>query len=69
VLLRSRAVPIKQLIASARLPADEQQKIRDALVGLRDAKGGKEVLDSVGYRGFVVPNPEVEASTIAWLGL
>ena len=69
VMVRSRAVPIKQVIASTRLPADEQQKIRDALVNLRDAKGGREALDSVGYRGFVAPNPDVEAATIAWLGM
>ncbi len=69
VLTRSRSVPIKQVIVSTRLPADEQQKIRDALVNLRDAKGGREALESVGYRGFVAPNPEIEASAIAWLGL
>ncbi len=69
VLGRSRAVPIKQIIASTRLSSDEQQKIRDALVNLREAKGGRDALDSVGYRGFVIPNAEVEASTIAWLGL
>lgn len=69
VLVRSRAVPIKQVIASTRLPADEQQKIRDGLLNLRDAKGGREALDSVGYRGFVAPNAEVESATIAWLGL
>lgn len=69
VLVRSRSVPIKQLIVSTRLSADEQQKIRDALVNLREAKGGREALDSVGYRGFVAPNAEVEASAIAWLGL
>jgi phosphonate transport system substrate-binding protein len=65
VLYRSRPVPIKQIIVSAKLPADEQQKIRDALVGLRDPKA----LEIVGYKGFVAPNPEVESSTIAWLGL
>lgn len=65
VLYRSRPVPIKQIIVSTRLPADEQQKIRDALVNLRDPKA----LETLGYKGFVAPNPEVESSTIAWLGL
>lgn len=69
VLARSRAVPIKQIIVSAKMPADERQKIRDALIGMRDAKGGREVLDAVGYRGFVAPDADVEAATIAWLGL
>lgn len=65
VLYRSRTVPIKQFIVSTKMPADEQQRIRDALLTLRDAKA----LETVGYRGFVAPNPDVESSTIAWLGL
>lgn len=69
VLVKSRPVPIKQIIVSTKLPADEQQKIRDALLTLRDSKPGRDALEVVGYRGFVAPNPEVEAATIAWLGL
>jgi ABC-type phosphate/phosphonate transport system substrate-binding protein len=65
VLYRSRPVPIKQIIVSSKMPPDEQQKIRDALVNLRDPKA----LEIVGYKGFVAPNPEVESSAIAWLGL
>jgi ABC-type phosphate/phosphonate transport system substrate-binding protein len=65
VLYRSRPVPIKQFIVSTKMPADEQQRIRDALLGLRDPKA----LETVGYRGFVAPNSEFESSTIAWLGL
>ena len=41
------------------------QKIREALLTLRDPKA----LEVVGYKGFVAPNPDVESSTIAWLGL
>ena len=69
VLVRSRPVPIKQVIVSTRLSADEQQKIRDALLTLRDSKPGRDALEAVGYKGFVAPNTEVESSTIAWLGL
>lgn len=69
VLVRSQSVPIKQFIVSTKMPADEQQRIRDALVGLKDAKGGKDVLDAVGYKGFVATNPQVENAAIAWLGL
>jgi ABC-type phosphate/phosphonate transport system substrate-binding protein len=65
VLYRSRPVPIKQIIVSSRMSADEQQKIRDALLNLRDPKA----LEILGYKGFVPPNPEVESSAIAWLGL
>ena len=64
VLYRSRPVPIKQIVVSAKMSPDEQQKIRDALLNLRDPKA----LEIVGYKGFVPPNPEVESSTISWLG-
>jgi phosphonate transport system substrate-binding protein len=69
VLVRSKSVPIKQFIVSSKMSPDDQQRIRDALVGLKDAKGGREVLDTVGYKGFVATNPQVESATIAWLGL
>ena len=69
VLTRSRPVPIKQIIVSTKMPEDEQQKIRTALLTLRDSKPGRDALEAVGYKGFVAPNPELETSTIAWLGL
>ena len=69
VLLKSRTVPIKQFIVSSSMPAGDQQRIRAALLGLGEAKGGPAVLETVGYKGFVAPNPEVEAAVIAWLGL
>ena len=69
VLVKSRPVPIKQFIVSTKLPADDQQRIRDALLTLRDSKPGRDALETVGYRGFVAPNPELEAATIACLGL
>ena len=69
VLVKSRPVPIKQIIASTRMPADMQARIRQALLGMRDSKTGAPALEVVGYKGFVAPNPEVESATIAWLGL
>ena len=69
VLLQSRSVPIKQFLVSKAMPADEQDRIRAALLGMSQSKPGKDALDAVGYKGFVATNSEVEASTIAWLGL
>ena len=69
VLLKSRPVPIKQFIVSSKLPPAEAQKIKEALLGLKDAKGGPQALETVGYKGFVPPNPEIEQQVIAWLGL
>jgi phosphonate transport system substrate-binding protein len=69
VLTQSRGVPIKQFIASSRLPTYDQVRIQEALTGLASAKNGPSVLATVGYKGFVVPDPQVETATIAWLGL
>jgi len=69
VLTQSRSVPIKQIIASTRMPAEEQDQIRDALLGMSQTKAGREALDAVGYKGFVAPNRDVENAAIAWLGL
>ena len=69
VLVQSRPVPIKQVLVSSAMPADEQERIRAALLGMAQGKPGKEALDAIGYKGFVATSPEVEAATIAWLGL
>lgn len=69
VFLKSRSVPIKYLIVSTKLPADEQERIQRALVTLAQSDQGKQVLAAVGYRGFVTPDPAVDTSAIAWLGL
>jgi phosphonate transport system substrate-binding protein len=69
ILVQSRAVPIKQLLVSNAMPAEEQERIRTALLGIGQSKPGRDALDAIGYKGFVATNPEVEVSTIAWLGL
>ena len=69
VLVQSRAVPIKQVLVSSAMPAEEQERIRTALLGMAQSKPGKDALDAIGYKGFVATSPDVEASTIAWLGL
>jgi phosphonate transport system substrate-binding protein len=69
VLATSRPVPIKQIIVSTRMAAAEQERIREALLNLRESKAGREALDAVGYTGFVAPNAETESAAIAWLGL
>ncbi|MDQ6618188.1 MAG: phosphate/phosphite/phosphonate ABC transporter substrate-binding protein [Pseudomonadota bacterium] len=69
VLTQSRPVPIKQVIVSTRLSPAEQDRIREELLTLGDTKPGKNALAMLGYRGFAAPAPELEATTIAWLGL
>jgi len=69
VFARSRSVPIKQFIVANRLTPGERRALRDALVNIRDTKGGREALEATGYKGFVAPVPAVEGASIAWLGL
>lgn len=69
VLAQSRSIPIKQVLVSTRMPVEEQDRIRDALIAMSQSKAGHDALDSVGYKGFVAPDRELESATIAWLGL
>ncbi|HTR59442.1 MAG TPA: PhnD/SsuA/transferrin family substrate-binding protein [Casimicrobiaceae bacterium] len=69
ILVQSRPVPIKQFIASSKMPAEEQAKIREALIGMVQNKPGRDALEIVGYKGFVAPEAQVESASIAWLGL
>ncbi len=69
VVFRSRGVPIKQFIVSSRLSPQEQERIQDVLVNLTQSEPGRRALAVSGYKGFVVPDAELEQATIAWLRL
>jgi ABC-type phosphate/phosphonate transport system substrate-binding protein len=69
VVVRSRGVPIKQIIVSTNVPPDQRERIRDVLIHLAQTDPGRKALTAVGYKGFVVPEPEIEQAAIAWLGL
>ena len=69
VFLKSKSLPIKYFIVSTKLSADEQAQIQRALVTLGQTEPGRQALAAVGYRGFLAPDPAVDAGAIAWLGL
>jgi ABC-type phosphate/phosphonate transport system substrate-binding protein len=69
VIVRSRGVPIKQLIVSTKVPVEDRDRIREVLLQLGQTDPGRKALAALGYKGFVAPQPDVEQSTIAWLGL
>ena len=69
VLLSSRPVPIKQMIASTKLSADDEQQIHGVLLGLGHSDAGRSALTTLGYKGFVDPSRDDEQKAIAWLGL
>lgn len=69
VLLSSRPVAIKQIIASTKVSADDEQSIHGALLGLAQTDAGRNALALLGYKGFVEPSRDDEQKAIAWLGL
>jgi ABC-type phosphate/phosphonate transport system substrate-binding protein len=69
VCAESRAVPIKQWLASRKLDAATVSAARDALLGLGQSDAGKRALSTSSYAGFVAPSTDVEASLMTWLGI
>ena len=65
----SRAVPIKQWLASSRLDANAVATARDTLLGLGQSEGGKRALATSTYSGFVAPSADVEKTLMTWLGI
>ncbi|MEJ1128323.1 PhnD/SsuA/transferrin family substrate-binding protein [Variovorax sp. CCNWLW225] len=69
VCAESRAVPIKQWVASRKLDAATTAAAREALLGLAQSDAGKRALATSTYTGFVAPSAEVEAALLTWLGI
>ena len=69
VMVRSRSVPIKHVVASSKLSAEDVERVREALINLANTDPGRKALAITGYKGFQAPSAEVEATSIAWLGL
>ena len=69
VLGKSKPVPIKNLIASPALNAEQVQKVREYLVTLDASEEGRKKLETLKYEGFA---PFSQADMLAigkWLGL
>lgn len=69
VLGKSKPVPIKHLLASPELSAEQVQRLRDYFIGLDGSDEGKKKLEPTKYEGFA---PYSEADMLAigkWLGL
>lgn len=69
VCAESRAVPIKQWLASRKLDAATVSAARDALLSLAQTDAGKRALAASSYVGFIAPSADVEASLMSWLGI
>ena len=69
ILAKSRAVPIKHVIASPSLSADQVQKVRDYLLSLDKSDEGKKKLEPTKYQGFLSYDEAQLAAIGTWLGL
>lgn len=65
----SRAVPIKQWLASTKLDATATATVRETLLELSNTDAGKKALAASGYTGFIAPSAELEKTLITWLGI
>jgi ABC-type phosphate/phosphonate transport system substrate-binding protein len=69
VLAKSKPVPIKHIIASPNLSAEQVEKVREYLLGLDGSDEGRKKLEPTKYQGFVRYDDAALMSIGAWLGL
>jgi ABC-type phosphate/phosphonate transport system substrate-binding protein len=69
VLMQSRPVPIKHIIASPNLTAEQIDKVRDYLTALDGTDEGKKKLEACKYAGFERYDESALLAMGTWLGL
>jgi ABC-type phosphate/phosphonate transport system substrate-binding protein len=69
ILAQSKSVPIKHIVASPNLPADQVEKVRDYLIGLDTSDEGRKKLEPTKYTGFERFDEAKMLEIGAWLGL
>ena len=69
LLAQSRPVPIKHIIASPNLSAEQVDRVRDYLVGLDSSDEGKKKLEPTKYSGFERYDERALLDIGNWLGL
>lgn len=69
VLLTSKPVPIKHLIASIQLPSAQRAQLTAYFVGLEQTPEGKKRLEALNVPGFVEFDQDVLTGIGKWLGV
>jgi ABC-type phosphate/phosphonate transport system substrate-binding protein len=69
ILAKSRPVPIKHIIASPNLSADQVEKVREYLLGLEASDEGKKKLEPTRYTGFEKGDEAALLTLGKWLGV
>ena len=68
VLLESKAVPIKHMIASTKMSDADVEKVRAVMLGLDKSEAGQKILAKLGYKGYESGDPQQLATLTKWLG-
>jgi len=69
VLIESRSVPIKHMIASAKMSEHDIEKVRAVMLNLDKSDAGRKILAEIGYAGYVTGDEQQLASIAKWLGI
>jgi len=69
VMFKSKPVPIKHIIASPNLTAEQVDKVREYLVGLDASEEGRKKLEPTKFQGFVRYDDAALMAIGTWLGL
>jgi ABC-type phosphate/phosphonate transport system substrate-binding protein len=68
IVFESKPVPIKHMIASAKLSEHDLQKLRQLMLGLDKSDAGQKVLAKIGYKGYESGDEQQLAMLTKWLG-
>jgi ABC-type phosphate/phosphonate transport system substrate-binding protein len=68
VLLESKPVPIKHMIASTKMSESDVEKVRHVMLSLDKSEAGQKILAKLGYKGYESGDPQQLASLTKWLG-
>jgi len=69
ILFKSKPVPIKHLIASPNLNAEQVAALRDYFVGLDSTEEGRKKLEPIKLQGFALQDEAALLAIGTWLGL
>jgi phosphonate transport system substrate-binding protein len=69
VVIESKPVPIKHMIASSKMSEKDIQKVRELMLGLDKTDAGQKILASIGYKGYERGDEQQLAMLTKWLGI
>jgi ABC-type phosphate/phosphonate transport system substrate-binding protein len=69
VLAKSKAVPIKHVIAGPSITPEQVAKLRDYFVALDSTEEGRKKLDPIKIKGYMPYDPQALIQLGTWLGL